>query len=67
MAIESAVMFRRVVRIACLVLLLGLLFGSAATAQLPITFTPGTLLLSQRARSFPSITATRVRGARSTQ
>ena len=36
MAIESAVMFRRVARIACLVLLAGLLPGSAAMAQLPI-------------------------------
>jgi len=36
MAIESAVMFRRVARIACLVLLAGLLPGVAAKAQLPI-------------------------------
>lgn len=36
MAIESAVMFRRVARIACLVLLAGLLPGVAAMAQLPI-------------------------------
>ncbi len=37
MAIESAVMFRRVARTACLVLLAGLLPGVAAKAQLPIT------------------------------
>ncbi|HEY1802851.1 MAG TPA: Ig-like domain repeat protein [Terracidiphilus sp.] len=37
MAIESTVMFRRVARIACLVLLAGLLPGVAAKAQLPIT------------------------------
>jgi hypothetical protein len=36
MAIESAVMFRKVVRIACLVLVVGLLMSSASTAQLPI-------------------------------
>jgi hypothetical protein len=36
MAIESAVMFRRVARVACLVLVAGLLPGSAAKAQLPI-------------------------------
>lgn len=36
MAIESAVVFRRVARIACLVLLAGLLPGVAAKAQLPI-------------------------------
>ncbi len=36
MAIESTVMFRRVARIACLVLLAGLLPGVAAKAQLPI-------------------------------
>lgn len=36
MAIESAVMCRRVARIACLVLLAGLLPGVAAKAQLPI-------------------------------
>jgi hypothetical protein len=36
MAIESTVMFRRVARIACLVLLAGLLPGVAAMAQLPI-------------------------------
>lgn len=36
MAIESAVMFRRVARIACLVLLAGLLPGVIAKAQLPI-------------------------------
>jgi hypothetical protein len=41
MAIESAVTLRRVARIACLVLLFGLGLGSAAMAQLPITFTPG--------------------------
>lgn len=41
MAIESAVMLRRVARIACLVLLFGLVLGSVATAQLPITFKPG--------------------------
>jgi hypothetical protein len=41
MAIESAVVFRKVVRIACLVPIAGLLLGSVATAQLPITFTPG--------------------------
>jgi sugar lactone lactonase YvrE len=36
MAIESAVMFRRVARTACLVLVAGLLPGVAAKAQLPI-------------------------------
>jgi hypothetical protein len=36
MAIESAAMFRRVARIACLVLVSGLLPGGAAVAQLPI-------------------------------
>ncbi len=36
MAIESGVMFRRVARIACLVLLAGLLTGGTALAQLPI-------------------------------
>jgi hypothetical protein len=36
MAIESTVMFRRVARIACLILLAGLLPGVAAKAQLPI-------------------------------
>lgn len=36
MAIESTVVFRRVARIACLVLLAGLLPGVAAMAQLPI-------------------------------
>ncbi len=36
MAIESAVMFRRVARVACLVLVAGLLPGIAAKAQLPI-------------------------------
>ena len=36
MAIESAVMFRKVARVACLVLLAGLLLGIAAKAQLPI-------------------------------
>ncbi|MGD0155094.1 MAG: Ig-like domain repeat protein [Terracidiphilus sp.] len=36
MAIESAVMFRRVARVACLVLVAGLLPGVAAKAQLPI-------------------------------
>jgi hypothetical protein len=36
MAIESAAMFRRVARIACLVLVAGLLLSSAAVAQLPI-------------------------------
>ena len=41
MAIESAVILRRVARIACLVLLFGLGLGSTATAQLPITFKPG--------------------------
>ena len=41
MAIASAVMLRKVVRIACLVPIAGLLLVSAATAQLPITFTPG--------------------------
>lgn len=41
MAIESAVILRRVARIACLVLLFGFVLGSAATAQLPITFKPG--------------------------
>ncbi len=41
MTIESAVRFRRVARIACLVLIAGLLPGSAAMAQLPFSFTPG--------------------------
>lgn len=41
MAIESAVMFRRVARIARVVPLIGVLLGGAAMAQLPITFTPG--------------------------
>ena len=41
MKIESAVIFRRVARIACRVLFAGLLPGSAAMAQLPISFTPG--------------------------
>ncbi len=41
MAIESAVMLRRVARIACLVLLIGLVLGGAARAQLPISFKPG--------------------------
>ena len=41
MAIESAVILRRVARIACLVLIFGLVLGSAATAQLPITFKSG--------------------------
>ena len=36
MAIESTVMFRKVARIACLVLLAGLISGVAAKAQLPI-------------------------------
>ncbi|MFP5207066.1 MAG: Ig-like domain repeat protein [Acidobacteriota bacterium] len=36
MAIESAVVFRRVARIACLILLAGLMAGVAAKAQLPI-------------------------------
>ena len=36
MAIESAVMFRRVARVACLVFVAGLLTGVAAKAQLPI-------------------------------
>ncbi len=36
MAIESAVLLRRVARIACLVLFVGLLLCGAATAQLPI-------------------------------
>ena len=36
MAIESAVLFRRVTRIACLVLIAGLLISSAAMAQLPV-------------------------------
>ncbi len=36
MAIESTVMFRRVARIACLVLLAGMIAGVAAKAQLPI-------------------------------
>jgi len=40
MAVESAVMFRKVVRIACLVLVVGLLLDGAATAQLPIPPTP---------------------------
>lgn len=41
MAIESAVEFRRIARIACLVVVAGLLPGGAAMAQLPISFTPG--------------------------
>ena len=41
MNIESSVVFRRVARIACLVLIAGLLPASAAMAQLPITITPG--------------------------
>lgn len=41
MAIESAVMLRRIARIACLVMLFGLLSGRAAMAQLPITFANG--------------------------
>src|SRR5215469_15959854 len=41
MAIESTVLLRRVVRIACLVLIIGLVLGSAASAQLPISFKPG--------------------------
>ena len=36
MAIESAVKFRRIARIACLVVVAGLLPGGAALAQLPI-------------------------------
>jgi hypothetical protein len=36
MAIESAVLLRRIARIACLVPLVGLLLCGAATAQLPI-------------------------------
>lgn len=36
MAIESAVLVRRVAPIACLILIVGLLLSSAATAQLPI-------------------------------
>lgn len=36
MAIESAVLLRRIARIACLVLFVGLLLCGAATAQLPI-------------------------------
>jgi sugar lactone lactonase YvrE len=36
MAIESAVLLRRIARIACLVLFVGLLLCSAATAQLPL-------------------------------
>ncbi len=41
MAIESAVVLRKFARIACLVLIFGLVLGSVATAQLPITFKPG--------------------------
>ncbi len=41
MNIESSVIFHRVARIACLVLTAGLLDGSVAMAQLPISFTPG--------------------------
>ena len=41
MNIESSIVFRRVARIACLVLIAGLLPASAAMAQLPITITPG--------------------------
>src|SRR5947209_236909 len=40
MAIESAVMVRRVARIACLILVFGLLVSSAAMAQLPIPAPP---------------------------
>ena len=41
MAIEASDMLRRIARIVCLVLIVGWLLGGAATAQLPITFTPG--------------------------
>jgi len=41
MTIESAVKFRLVARIACLVLIAGLLACGTAMAQLPIPFTPG--------------------------
>ena len=41
MNIESSIVFRRVARIACLVLIAGLLPASAAMAQLPISFEPG--------------------------
>ncbi len=41
MAIESTVMMRRVARIACLVFVVSFVLAGAATAQLPITFKPG--------------------------
>lgn len=41
MNIESSLVFRRVVRMICLVLIAGLLPAGAAVAQLPISFTPG--------------------------
>jgi hypothetical protein len=41
MNIESAVIFRRVARIACRILIAGLLPGGAAMAQLPISISPG--------------------------
>ncbi len=41
MNIESSLVFRRVVRVMCLVLTAGFLPAGAAVAQLPISFTPG--------------------------
>ncbi len=41
MNIESSLVFRRVMRMMCLVLIAGLLPVGAAIAQLPISFTPG--------------------------
>ncbi|HKF50170.1 MAG TPA: Ig-like domain repeat protein [Terracidiphilus sp.] len=41
MAIESAVMLRKVARIAFLILLAGFMLSDAATGQLPIKFQPG--------------------------
>ncbi|MGB0064276.1 MAG: hypothetical protein WBP85_07500, partial [Terracidiphilus sp.] len=41
MSIESSIVFRRVTRIACLVLSAGLLSANAAMAQLPISFKSG--------------------------
>ena len=41
MNIESSLVFRRVMRMMCLVLVAGLLPAGAAVAQLPISFTPG--------------------------
>jgi hypothetical protein len=41
MAIESAVMLRKVMRVACLMFAAGMVLSVAASAQLPITFKPG--------------------------